>query len=95
MTKNIAKQELINLFTQFLTETDLEKLRVLRDGIILLFSSIPFNASDSVGKEMELTLLKETTSLYINNGLNSAVKSLLFGDFHRILIKVSLSLLDE
>ncbi|MBF4469920.1 hypothetical protein [Flavobacterium sp. HJJ] len=95
MTKTYIKQQLTNLFTQFLTETEVEKLKELREQIIKLFSSIPFDDSNSIGKEMELTLLKETTSLYMQNDLDSSVKSLLLGDFDRLLIQVSLSLLEE
>ncbi|WP_269235347.1 hypothetical protein [Flavobacterium flavigenum] len=95
MTQTYIKQQLTNLFTQFLTETEVEKLKQLREQIIKLFSSIPFNDSNSVSIEMELNLLKETTSLYIQNDLDGSVKSLLVGDFDRLLIQVSLSLLEK
>lgn len=95
MTQTEVKQKLTDLFSQFLNETDLEKLRLVREQIINIFSSVPFDKSNSVGKEIELKLLKDTTNLYIDNNLDSSIKSLLFGDFHRILIHVSLSLLDE
>ena len=95
MTQKIAKQKLTNLFTQFLTETDLEKLKFLKEEIVNLYSSIPFNESNSIGKEMELTLLNNTINLYIENNLDSSVKSLLFGDFDRLLISLSVSLLKE
>ena len=95
MTQTQVKQKLTDLFTQFLTETDLEKLKYLKEQIIKLYSSIPFSESNSVGKEMELNLLDNTTNLYIENNLDSSVKSLLLGDFDRLLISVPLSLLEE
>ena len=94
MTQTQVKQQLNNLFTQFLTETDLDKLKSLKEQIVNLYTSIPFDESNSVGKEMELTLLSDTTNLYIENNLDSSVKSILFGDFDRLLISVSLSLLE-
>ena len=94
MTQTQVKQQLNNLFTQFLTETDLDKLKSLKEQIVNLYTSIPFDEPNSVGKEMELTLLSDTTNLYIENNLDSSVKSLLFGDFDRLLISVSLSLLE-
>ncbi len=94
MTQTQVKQQLTNLFTQFLTEVDSDKLKSLKQQIIDLYTSIPFDKSNSVGKEMELTLLSDTTNLYIENNLDSSVKYLLFGDFDRLLISVSLSLLE-
>lgn len=95
MTKTQAKNQLTDLFTLFLNETDLEKLKTQREQIITLFDCIPFSESDSAGKQMELSLLKDTTNLYIDNNLDFSVKSLLFGDFCRLLIHISLSLLEE
>ena len=94
MTQTQVKQQLNKLFTQFLTETDLDKLKSLKQQIINLYTSIPFDESNSVSNEMELTLLSDTTNLYIENNLDSSVKSILFGDFDRLLINVSLSLLE-
>ncbi len=95
MTQTQVKQKLKDLNIQFLTETDLDKLNSLKEQIINLYSSIPFSESDSVGKELELSLLNNTTNLYIKNNLDTSVKSLLIGDFDRLLISVSLSLLPE
>lgn len=95
MTQTQVKQQLTTLFTQFLNESNMDKLKDLKIQIINLYNSIPFDESNSVGKEMELKLLDDATKLYIYNNLDSSVKSLLFGDFDRLLISVSVSLLED
>ncbi len=95
MTQTQVKQQLTNLFTQFLNGSSLDILKDLKQQIINLYNSIPFDESNSVGKEMELKLLDDTTKLYIDNNLDSSGKSLLFGDFDRLLISVSVSLLED
>lgn len=94
MTQTQVKQKLTDLFSNFLIETDLEKLKIIKEQIIRLYSAIPFSKSNSVLKEMELKLLDDTSNLYINGNLNSFIKSTLLGDFDRLLISLSLSLLE-
>ena len=95
MTQTQVKQKLKDLNIQFLTETDLDKLNSLKEQIINLYSSIPFSESDSIGKELELKLLNDTINLYIKNNLDNSIKYRLIGDFDRILITLSWSLLPE
>ncbi len=95
MTKSIVTNKFNSLFKEFLTETDLPKLRDIKIKIINLLNSLPFSESDKLGLKMESELLDNTTSIYIENNLDLTAKKLLVGDFQRIQIFVSLALLEE
>jgi hypothetical protein len=93
MTQTEAKQQLTILFTEFLKETNLEKLKSIKAQIVKFYSAIPF--SDSFGQKMELVTLDNDMNIYFNNILDISAKSILAGDFDRILISVSVSLLKD
>ena len=95
MTQTEAKQQLTILFTEFLKETDLDKLKSKKDQILKFYNALPFSESSSVGQKMESNLLSDTINIYINNISDKSVKLLLAGDFDRILISVSVSLLED
>ena len=95
MNKKQITTELNNKISEFFEETNVDNLIILKDEIHNIFSTIPFNDSLQKTKETELELLDDTFQSYIKADLSESTKKLLIEDFHRLVITVSLSLLEK
>ena len=95
MTKKQITIDLNNIISEFLKETNVDSLIILKDDIHNIFSKIPFSDTLQKSKELELELLNETFNSYLKSYLDETIKKLLVGDFHRLVIMVSLSLLEK